>query len=252
MFWNTGVDDVEFLLVGRKTKSVGLVHIAGDNGGLARVRVQAVEVGGQFEGRFVAFVIGHDAVARICEPDGAIGMDHEVVRSVELLALKAIDENGDGAVVFGARDATGIVLASEKSSLAVAIVAIAVIGRTAKHADFSGVLEPAQDAIVRDVAEQQVAPVAKPHGPLRPARPGIKALDGGVGIGNRSFAFLPRGKHEGMKWQRRSREGGDVDEVASIHRGASGKRVCTGTVSRWTRGSLACSGLEVRADSALR
>jgi len=108
-------------------------------------------------------------------------------------------------------------LAGEKSSLAVAIVAIAVIGRTAKHADFSGVLEPTQDAIVRNVAEQQVAPVAKPHGPLRPARAGIKALDGGVtdlvfgeariddldggvGIGNRSFAFLPRGKREAMKW----------------------------------------------------
>src|SRR6516225_6914262 len=95
VFWSTGVNNVEFLLVRREAEAVGLIHIVGNDGGLAGVRVKAVDIGWQFERRFVTFVIGHDPVTWIREPDGPVRMDHKVVGSVELLALKAIDEDGD-------------------------------------------------------------------------------------------------------------------------------------------------------------
>src|SRR5208337_5491685 len=43
-------------------------------------------------------------------------------------------------------------------------------------------LQPAQHAVVGDVAEQQVTPVAKPHRAFRPARAGVEPLDGGIAL----------------------------------------------------------------------
>ena len=71
-------------------------------------------------------------------------------------------------------------LARKQPSLPVAIVAIAVIRGAAENADFSGVLEPSQDAVVGDVTPEKIAAVAKPHGPFRPARAGVQAFDRGV------------------------------------------------------------------------
>src|SRR5208283_1238011 len=160
MFWGTGVDDVEFFLVGRETNAIGLIHVGGNNSDLACVGIEPVDIGGQFEVSFVAFVIGHDAVAGIGEPDGAVGMDGEVVRGVELLVLKLVHEHGNGAIVFGASKAPGVMFAGEKASLAVTKVAIAIVGRAAENADLAGILEPTQHAIVGDVAEEEVAAVA--------------------------------------------------------------------------------------------
>src|SRR5262249_52280849 len=42
-----------------------------------------------------------------------------------------------------------------------------------------GLLIPPEDPVVRDVAPEEVAPVAEPHGPLRPPAPREEPLDGG-------------------------------------------------------------------------
>src|ERR1700722_8640378 len=95
MLWTSGIDDVEFFLVRRKTQTVGLIHVAGDHRRLVRLGVEAVDVGGQLEGSFVAFVVRHDSVAGIGEPDGAIRVHDDVVRRIEFFVLKTIDENSD-------------------------------------------------------------------------------------------------------------------------------------------------------------
>ena len=100
-------------------------------------------------------------------------------------------------------------LASEQPALPVAAVAIAVIRRAPEDADFAGILEPAQHAVVRNVTEQEKAPVSEPDRPFRPSGPGVQAFDRGVddnilgeswvddlnrriGIGNGSLAILLR------------------------------------------------------------
>ena len=68
-------------------------------------------------------------------------------------------------------------LAGDEPPLAVARVAVGVARRLAEGADLAGRLVPFQDAVVRDVAPQQVAAVAEPDRPLGPAAAGIEPLD---------------------------------------------------------------------------
>src|SRR6266850_1379517 len=62
-----------------------------------------------------------------------------------------------------------VVLAGQEPPLAVARVAVAVVRGLAEHAHGARLLVPAHHAVVRDVAPQEVAPVAEPHRPLVPA-----------------------------------------------------------------------------------
>ena len=88
-------------------------------------------------------------------------------------------QHGDGAVVLGARDAARVVLAGDEAALAVAGVAVGVVGGLAEYADRAGLLLPAHDAVVGDVAPQQVAAVAEPGRPLAPAHARGEPLDAG-------------------------------------------------------------------------
>ena len=71
-------------------------------------------------------------------------------------------------------------LAGDEPALAVAGVAVGEVRRLAEDADLAGLLLPLEDAVVRDVAPQQIAAVAEPHRPLGPAAAGIEALDRGA------------------------------------------------------------------------
>ena len=62
----------------------------------------------------------------------------------------------------------------------VARVAVRVVRRLTEHAHLAALFHPAQDAIVGDVAPQQIAAVAEPHRPLGPAAAGVETLDRGV------------------------------------------------------------------------
>ena len=93
MLWDCAIDDVQQFLIWREAQAVGLFKIAGYYCCHARIGVEPVNVGGKFESGFVPFVVRHDAVAGIAEPDGSIGVDDQVVRSVELLALIGIHQH---------------------------------------------------------------------------------------------------------------------------------------------------------------
>ena len=80
------------------------------------------------------------------------------------------------AVVLRAGDAPATVLAGDEAALAVARVAVGEGGGLAEVADRSRLLLPLQDAVVREVAAQQVAAVAEPDRPLGPAEPRREAL----------------------------------------------------------------------------
>jgi hypothetical protein len=97
------------------------------------------------------------------------------------------------------------VFAGEQVALAIAIIAVAIVRGRPEHADFSGVFEPTQHAIVGNVAEKKIAAIGEPDGAFSPARTGVEAFNGGVpgyvfcksgihnfdgGIGIRDWAFV--------------------------------------------------------------
>src|SRR5690606_29641695 len=103
--------------------------------------------------------------------DRAVRLHDGIVRRVEPLALVAVGDDGDGTVGFGAGDTPGAVLAGDEPTLAVARVAVRIVGIGAKHADAAvdAVRHPAQHAVVGDVAPDEVVPVIEPAGTLCPA-----------------------------------------------------------------------------------
>ena len=52
---------------------------------------------------------------------------------------------------------------------------------TAEDAHVTGIFEPSQNSIVRNIAEEEISPIAKPHRTLRPTRPRVKSFDSGIG-----------------------------------------------------------------------
>src|SRR5262249_51249550 len=109
--------------------------------------------------------------------DAAVRVHHDVIRSVQRLALIALGEHRERAVIFRARHPAGGVLAGDEASLPVTRVAIGVMGGLTKHTHAAGLFHPAQHAIVGDVTPHQEAPIPKPAGALGPQRSGVEALD---------------------------------------------------------------------------
>src|SRR5262249_43335551 len=82
--------------------------------------------------------------------------------------------------MLGAGDAARIVLAGDEPAFAVARVAVGVVGGIAEDADMAVVFGPAHDAIVGDVAPEEVAAVADIDRTFAPAKTGGDALDAGI------------------------------------------------------------------------
>ena len=143
--------------------------------------VDAVDVGRQLGSRPVALVVAEDAVGRVGEPDRAVGPAHDVVRRVQGLAVEPVGDDGDRPVVLGAGHPPRVVLAGDEPALAVARVAVGVVGGLAEDADRARLLLPLHHPVVRDVAPQEVAPVPEPHRPLAPTEAGAEPLDLGEG-----------------------------------------------------------------------
>src|SRR5262245_16615922 len=68
-------------------------------------------------------------------------------------------------------------LACEQTALPVARHAVRIVGWAAKHAPCAGRLVITHDPVIRDVADEQVAAVAEPYRPLRPAHACGELLD---------------------------------------------------------------------------
>ncbi len=136
-----------------------------------------------------AFVVAHDAVGGVGEPDAAIGMDHDVVGGIERLALELVGDHGDGAIVLIARHAPRAVLAGELPAFEIEGVAVAVAGGVAVDGDVAVLFEAAELAVVGDVAPEEEVALRVPGRPLRPARAGVEAFDGGAA----DFVFFEAG-----------------------------------------------------------
>ena len=132
-------------------------HALGDDRRLAGAGIEAVDVGADLGLRLVALVVGEDAEGGIGEPDRAVRLHDHVVGRVEPLAVELVDQRRDRAVVLGARDAPPAVLAGDEPALAVARVAVGEVRGLAVDADRARLLLPLQDAVVGDVAPQQIA-----------------------------------------------------------------------------------------------
>jgi len=182
----------------------------------------------------VAFVIRHDPVTRIGKPDRSVRMHREIIRGVQWFSLKMIRQHRDRSVVFGSREPARVVLTSKQPALAIAVIAVAVVRWTAEGADLSSFLLPTQHSVIGDVAEQEVAPIAKPYRPFRPSRACIEALDGcisnlafcetridhlhgRIGVEHRVPSFWFSSKSERFKRKRRGKPGSHVHKCAPLH-----------------------------------
>ena len=171
------VDNVELRLVGREGEAVRPLHIADRHCDLPRPRIDPIDPEGQLLLRLVPEVIAANSGAIIAEPDRAVGFGDNIVRTGQPLAVEAVRENGDPPVIFGAGQPLRVHLAGDQPSDAVPCVAVGIVGGLAEHADRAGLLFPFQDAVVRDVAEQQMAPVAEPYRPFGEAAAAGDPLD---------------------------------------------------------------------------
>src|ERR1700736_2304997 len=174
----SGIDDIELLLVRREGNAVGLHEVIDDNPDVTGFRVDPVDVV-LFLLRlgFDALIIAADAVDGIGEPDRTVGSDNRVVRRVQLLAVVLVGADGDRAVEFGPGDPSAAMFASDQASFPINGVAVRVHRRLAVYAQMTVILREAHDAVVGNVAEQHVAAGREVDRALGPAHPGRDALN---------------------------------------------------------------------------
>ncbi|KAG1448448.1 hypothetical protein G6F57_016843 [Rhizopus arrhizus] len=161
---------VQQLFVRREAQPVGAGQVFQRARHAAVGRINPVHAMGQLGLGLVALPVAADAKRRVREPDGAVALADDVVRRIQALAVVAVSQHGDGAVVFGARDAARQVFAGQQTALAIARQAVAEVGRMSKDADSARGFVPSQDAVIGNVGHQQIAPVAHPHRPFQPAK----------------------------------------------------------------------------------
>src|SRR5882757_4621097 len=154
----SGVEDIELLLVRREGNAVGLNEVIDDNLDVTGFRIDPVDVA-LFLLRlgFDALIKAADAVDWIGEPDRAIGSDNRVVRRVQLLAIVLVGDDGDRAVEFGPGDASAAVFAGDQASLPINGVAVRVHRRLTVDAEVTIIFREAHDSVIGNVAEQHVA-----------------------------------------------------------------------------------------------
>src|SRR5256712_11427966 len=166
----SGIDDIAAFEVGGEADAVRTPHRAFDGDHRLATRIDAIDACGQLERRLVSFVGAQDPVTRVGEPDRAIGVDRGIVRRVELLAFEVIGQHGPGAVVLAAAHTARDVLHRDQPALVLARVAARIARVGLEHTHVAVILDPAQRAVVRDVAPYETAPVAHPPGAFAPER----------------------------------------------------------------------------------
>src|SRR5579872_1827892 len=124
----------------------------------------------------MAFIDAENPIAWVSEPDAAVGMDNDVVRGIERLALPFIGENGDGAGMFVADDAACVMLARELTALPIKRISVRIVRRRAEGADVVVFFEPAQLPVVGNIAPDKIASAPVPGRPLSPAASGEHTL----------------------------------------------------------------------------
>ncbi len=189
------LDHIERALVGREAQTVGAGDALDNPGHLQCAAIDAVDRVRQLGLNLVPLVIVASLEGRIAEPDGPIALDHHVVRRVEALALIVVGQHGDRTVVLGTGHAPTQFMrrgafADHQPALAIAGQAIGEVRLFAKYAQRLADLVPTHDAVVGNVAEQQVAPVANPYRTFGPAQTVGDLLDAGVEQAQLQKAFI--------------------------------------------------------------
>src|SRR6266571_7844521 len=95
-------------------------------------------------------------------------MGRRIVGRVEPLTIPGVRQNSRSTIMVVAHHAPVAVLHGDLATLEVPDIAIAVTRRLAEHADMPIVVEPAQLAVVGDVAEDQEIADGVPRRALRP------------------------------------------------------------------------------------
>ena len=134
-----------------------------------RHNVEAIDTRRQFRRMLAAFVVGVNAVMRVGEPDRAVAMHNNVVWAIQAFAVVMFRQNGHAAVQFGAGDTPVLVRTADQTALTVACVAVGKTGRLTEN-EHAAVLGPAQDAVVRQIAYQQLVCIGKPDGSFQPGK----------------------------------------------------------------------------------
>ena len=91
--WGAGVGDVELGFVFREAEAVWFVEVFGDGLELLRLGVVAVDVVAGLD-----FLTLAEAIVGIGKPEGAVGLDDDVVGGVEVFAFELFDDGFDFAV----------------------------------------------------------------------------------------------------------------------------------------------------------
>src|SRR5215471_18881679 len=202
-----GTDHVELLVVGREAEPVwvwklvlgdddveptawiGAIHRGrqfafpdGKAGGLADLRIKPPCSVARTSRDVRLSLVKLAAIGRVGKPDAAIGVRNDVIGRIEALAVEQVGDHRRRAVVLVADDAPRQMLAGNLPALEIEGVAVAVVGRHAKDADLTGVFEPAQLAIVRDVAPHEITALGTPGRALGPQRAGPQSLDRPVSL----------------------------------------------------------------------
>src|ERR1019366_5986612 len=118
------VDHVKPALVGREAQPVRTLHIADRDTERAAAGVEPIHTERQFRGSLVAKIVTADTSAIVTEPDRSVGLRHHVVWAGQPGALERGRQNGDGSVMFGARDGPAAKFAGDQAALPVARVAV--------------------------------------------------------------------------------------------------------------------------------
>ncbi len=182
---DAGIADVQLLVVVAEGDAVRFERLVRHLGDLAGLRVDAVH-------RFLlirriragvgplSLIKADRAIAGIGEPDRlVVGMHHDIVRSVELLAVGLLGEHRGRAVVLETHQLCA--LRRDLPAFGVECVAVAFVGRIAEaFGDVAVVVEVAQLAIVRNVAPHQIASLCIPGRAFRPEAAGVEPLNRGV------------------------------------------------------------------------
>ena len=179
--YGAAFNHIELLLIRREAQTVGPRKVIQHLSHVATRPIDPVHRVRQLLLGDAAFIVVGELERRVGEPDVAAGLADDVVGRIETLALEAVCESGDGAIVLGAADAAGHrAFAGDQATLQVACVAVGVIRGFAKHGSHTGDGVPADDAVVCHIAGQQIAPITKPHGSFHPAKAGRQPLHTGA------------------------------------------------------------------------
>jgi len=178
--WPAGVDNVKLFVVGGKTDPVGFLKLVSNQVELCGLCVEAIDRLLNKEFAFVSFVIDHAAITWIGKPYATIGVNNQIVRRIEWLALPFIRKGCDCPVVFIAHYSTRTMLTRNLAAFPVKRVAIAIVRWVTEHAYVSIFGKPSMLDVVRNVAPDEVAPNAIPGRTFGPQHSCVQALDSSV------------------------------------------------------------------------